>query len=386
MQNFDVIVIGGGSSGLFFATKIENKSVLILEKQEKVGKKILVSGNGRCNLSNKNIEPKFYTGEDISNFINSNESKNVVPYFESLGLLTYSDNEGRIYPVSNYSASVLDVLKLKLKSKKNVTIKVQEEVLEIKPHEHGFVVKTNTNEYITKNLVYALGGGNNLLRQMGYKTQKITPALCALKTPIENSLFGVKIKNALVKLKQGNNEFFEQGEVLFKENAISGICIFNLSLFYDETKKATLYIDLLNSFNEKELFNQFLNRKNNLNFAKMADFFTGVLHKSLALSILEKCEILYTQNVKDLTINQIKSLVAVIKNYELKIVGKDVNNQIHSGGLKLNDFDENLESKKHKGLYVLGEALNVQGICGGYNLHWAFLSASIAAKAINENN
>ena len=123
MNNFDVIIIGGGAGGLFLASQIENKRVLVLEKAEKIGKKILATGNGRCNLSNTNISAKFYTGDNIESFLCLEESKQVVPYFESLGLEVYSDEEGRIYPKSNLATSVLDVLRLNLSGKKNIQIK-----------------------------------------------------------------------------------------------------------------------------------------------------------------------------------------------------------------------------------------------------------------------
>ena len=384
MNNFDVIIIGGGAGGLFLASQVENKSVLVLEKTEKVGKKILASGNGRCNLSNTNINKKFYTGDDITCFLNRQESQEVVPYFESLGLEVYADEEGRIYPKSNVASSVLDVLRLDLESTTNVQIKVQEEVISVVQNKGGYLVKTNNAEYFAKAVVMAVGGGVNLIKNFDLETEKFEPVLCSLKTDKNKGLLGVRVNPVKATLKQGTSEIVEHGEVLFKENAISGICIFNLSLYYNQKQKASVVLDLLPNESETNLINKLESRKNIFKQNTLSEFFTGFFHKNLAQNIVEKSGLNIKQNVSALSHEDLQKLAHTIKSYTLNVCGKESNNQIHSGGVKLNCLTENLESKKHKGLFILGENLNVQGICGGYNLHWAFLTASIIAKHLNK--
>ncbi len=384
MQKFDVCIIGAGAGGLFLASKIENKSVLVLEKSEKVGKKILASGNGRCNLSNTNISEKFYTGDNIESFLCLEESKKVVPYFESLGLEVHSDEEGRIYPKSNLATSVLDVLRLKIEHKQNVHIKVQEEVLSICQNKGGYIVKTNNSEYFANNVVIATGGGVYLQKNFNLETEKFEPALCSLKTEKNKGLLGVRVSPIKATLKHGKSEFSEVGEVLFKESAISGICIFNLSLYYKQYKPAEIVLDLLPNISLQSLKNNLKARRNKFIDYTLNEFFTGLFHKNLAQNILEKSELSGKLKIEKLTQKDFEKLAHTIKNYTLKVVGKESNNQIHSGGVKLNSLTQNLESKNHKGLFVLGENLNVQGICGGFNLHWAFLTANIIAKEINK--
>ena len=384
MNKFDVIIIGGGAGGLFLASKIENKSVLVLEKAEKVGKKILATGNGRCNLSNFNISENFYTGDNIKSFLCLEESKQVVPYFESLGLEVYSDEEGRIYPKSNLATSVLDVLRLKLSSKQNVQIKVQEEVLSIDPNKNGYTVKTGGGEFFAKAVVVAVGGGVNLLKNFDLKSEKFEPALCSLKTPKNKGLLGVRVSPIKATLKQGKEEHTEVGEVLFKENAISGICVFNLSLYYNSKKPAEVVLDLIPNESEKELLRKLTTRRNLLKKYEVVEFFTGLFHKNLAQNIFEKSKINIKQKVENLTKKDLEGLAHTIKNYSLKIDGKENNNQIFKGGVMLTELTNNLECKNYKGLFVLGENVNVQGVCGGYNLHWAFLTAGVIANKLNE--
>lgn len=385
MKNFEIIIIGGGASGLFFASHINNKSVLILEKADKIGKKILATGNGRCNLSNTNINNQFYVGDDISPFLSLKESKNILPYFNNLGLTTYSDSEGRIYPTSNMASSVLDVLRLNIENKSNITINTNEEVVKIEQQNDGYIITTLKEKYFSKYVVFAACSNTTLLDNFNLEKAPFCPALCSFKTSKNKGLNGVKVSGVKVKLIQDNTEFIESGEVLFKDNALSGICVFNLSLHYLLNSEAQLVIDLAPNLSLIDLKNYLSTRKENLQNYKMDNFFTGFFHKNLSLNILEKASILPSEKISELTEKQLDKLSYTIKNYSLKVIGLENNNQIYKGGIYIKNLTNNLECKNYKNLFILGEALNVQGICGGYNLHWAFLSALIAANYINKN-
>lgn len=380
MKNFDTIIIGGGASGLMCALNIDNKSVLVLEKQDKIGKKILVTGNGRCNLTNKKLSSIYYNTSKVDNFFSRFNNFSTLEYFHSIGLETYCDGEGRFYPISNYSASVLDIMRLSLNKKSNVTILTNNSAEKISYVNNKYVVFTNEESFKCDNLVFATGGNFNNIFDFDIHFTPFSPALCGLKTEKNKGLNGIKQKNVIVKFD--NNETYSQkGEILFKDNGISGICIFNLSMHYDNLQNKFLDIDLLPNYSENELF-ELLKYKTTI-FDKCENLLTGLFQKQLCFTILEKANIELMKNCKQLTFDEIKTICHTIKHYKEQILGLENNNQIFNGGVSLENLTDNLEYVGHKNLFFIGEACDVSGECGGYNLQWAWTSGTISAQAIN---
>lgn len=382
MKKYDVIIIGGGASGLMCAMQINNKSVLIIEKQDKIGKKILVTGNGRCNLTNLNIKNNFYNTEQVNKYFNNINNVKTLEYFKSIGLETYCDSEGRYYPVSNYSASVLDIMRLNISKKSNITILTNCTAKKIKQNSNTYLVCTNIDDFICDNLVFATGGNFDNIFDFNLKYSKFTPALCSFKTEKNKGLNGIRQKDVVVSLI--NNEIYSQkGEVLFKENGISGICIFNLSLHYNYNQNNILKIDLLPKYSYEQLISLLKERVNI--FEKCENLLTSLFQKQLCLSILDKSNIDNQKYCNELTDNEIEKIYYVIKNYTIKIIDLDSNNQIHNGGVNLNQLNDALEHNQFKKLYFIGESCDVSGECGGYNLQWAWTSGQICGSHLNNN-
>ena len=384
MKNFDVCIIGAGASGLMCACNINNKSVALIDKKEKIGKKILATGNGRCNLTNINLDISKYNTPLVKSYFKRFSNKDTLDYFYRLGLETVSDEEGRVYPLSNTANSVLDVLRLKIEQNKNVTQFCNAEVLSVSKEEN-FIIKLSDNQVIcSKKLVIALGGNANLNIFNDLKLPKISykPSLCGLKTSINKGLNNVRINNTLVTMKNDLVNFKQKGEVLFKEDSISGIVIFNLSSHLARINKYNfeLSLDFLPDVTLENLTQKLLDRKQKLFDYTCENFLTGFFHKALNLHLLEKIKCQLNKKVSDISISQVKQLALLIKNFKVTCFEPLNNNQVFSGGINLKALDENFMFKSIPNLYAIGEFLDVDGECGGYNLQWSWTSGYLCAK------
>ena len=366
-------IIGGGASGLMLASILRKNNVdidiVILEKLEHVGKKILLSGNGKCNLSNANINACCYNNEFGFKVASSFDVKS---YFNELGLLTYQDAEGRIYPISNVANSVLDVLRNSLE---NVEIKTNYNVTRISKKDGKFTIFNDKFDVLEADYVVVATGGKTYYKEnnsymicsmLSHRITPLRPTLSSLK--IKENLASIENLRAKVKAKLLCNEeviYEDSGEVLFKKDALSGIVIFQLSsqVAKDTYKKYVIELDLIPSMDEDSLVD-YLSKYPNM---------TGLFAKMINQYVLKVSP---SNNVKDIA-HTIKHLrFNVLENLEFK------NAQVTAGGINISEVKDTMESKYHSNLYFLGEVLDVDGICGGYNLHFAFASAYVAALDI----
>lgn len=381
----DIVVIGGGASGLMCALTcaLKGKRVTLLESGVKVGKKILVSGNGRCNLTNKNITAQNYN--QFSDLLYKFDNVQTLKFFETLGLQTYFDDEGRCYPISNHSASVLDVILNKLHQTK-CEILVNTKVENITKGDSEYVLTTSQGQIEAKKVVIATGGNTmqTILVNLGQEFKPFKPSLCGLKTLQDTQLInGVRVK-CDVKLVGHQFEDYEQGEVIFKDDGISGICIFNLSarLNWAKLNNCSLSLNLFPQIDSKTLLEKLQIRKQNLLDLTVKQFFDGMLHKNLGIEILNRCHINLQTPVEKLTLSNLKNFATHLQNLTFNVCGFSNNNQVYNGGVCLNELTENLESKQHKGLYFIGEVVDIDGQCGGYNLQWAWTSGHIVGELL----
>lgn len=403
-MNTDIAVIGGGASGLAAAISAKkvnmNSEVTIIERMDKVGRKLLATGSGRCNLGNETLCSKHYHGSiNAMKIIGSTPDS--AEFFGELGVLCTSDSEGRLYPRSNSAATVLGALRLKA-----YELGVKElcgfEVIKIDGKIGHFNLYSINGVIIAKRIIICTGGyaspqyGTDgkmvgLLRKIGYKISKICPADSPLMVTPESvkGLKGVRVKGRVTALSEGRILAEENGEIQFTENSLSGICVFNLSYLYSKYEgRLIINADLFPDMNNKEIIEYLIKIRSHRGKLAAEQLLTGIFTKNLAFYLIKRVlKRPLTDKISDISDEEIKSLAFAIKHLEFKVAGCAPwkNAQVTSGGIHADCINENLESKKERGVYFAGEILDVDGICGGFNLQWAWSSGIIAGKKCAES-
>ncbi|MBE6969555.1 MAG: aminoacetone oxidase family FAD-binding enzyme [Ruminococcaceae bacterium] len=366
-----VAVIGGGAGGLCAAIRAaeEGAVVTIYERQNRVGKKLLKTGNGRCNLSNEHLTTGDYNHPDfVAAQISACDTAVLRAFFASLGLWTVADSEGRVYPRSDTAASVLDVLRLRCAAL-GVVEDCGRELTGLKKRSDCWRLRFREGEGAECDaVIIAAGGGVDLLSPLGHSVVPFSPVLCPLRTdaaPIKG-LGGLRVKG-MVRLYKGRKLLCEEaGEVLFRDFGVSGIVVLNMSRF--AVPGCTLSIDLMPEMTQEELAAALKARQ-----LPREEFFTGIFHKRVGEALLRA--------VPDA---DAEKLAALIKDYRLAVTGvaDAASAQVTRGGVHVEEFDPvTLQSRLHEGLYAIGETLDIDGRCGGYNLHWAFASGLAAGRS-----
>lgn len=372
-----IIILGAGASGIFTAISAalnnKNLEIIILEKENKPLKKLLTTGNGKCNYSNSNIDINLYNNpEFVKNAFAQFNNLDTIDFFNKQGIFTYTDNEGRCYPNSQSSKTIYNIL-LKQCEKLNIKIICNCEILKIKFQNNQYIVSTNDKNFTCNKLVYAIGSKsrvknyNSLLPKHNFIN--FTPSLCPLKTSKQavKGLKGVKVK-AEVNLSQNDKSIFkEYGEVAFKDEGLTGIVIFNASLHYARLNDKKNTQIKLNLFHNKDIIKYY--KTLNLN---IKDFLLSLLNEKLAIFIYNKykTEEKILKALTNLSFN-------IVDTYDFQ------NSQISVGGIDTNEVEnKTLESKKYPHLFISGEVLNIDSPCGGYNLQWAWSSGYVIGKNI----
>ena len=368
-----VLVIGGGAGGLAAAVAAAENgaSVTILEKANRVGKKLLKTGNGRCNLSNLHVSPEGYNHPAfVAPLLETTGCAELRDFFASIGLWTTADGEGRVYPRSDTATSVLDVLRLAAAGRGAREL-CSTEVTGIALRRGGFAVTTReSGELTAERVIVAAGGGSALLRPLGVELVRFEPVLCPLRTnsgPIRG-LTGLRVRCRASLRRDGETVHTESGELLFRDFGVSGILALDLSRYARPGDELSL--DLLPEMSAQELRGRLDARR-----APDGERLTGVFHRRI------------NEALQRVSGGETGALTAAIKDYRLTVLGPgDVQNaQVTRGGASTEAFDpRTLECRRHPGLYCVGEALDVDGRCGGYNLHWAFASGLAAGRSAAE--
>lgn len=408
MENYfaNVAVIGGGAAGLVCAVtcakKDKNRKVIIIEKEQRVGKKILATGNGRCNLTNMNASPENYHGsfqKGVENLLKGIPPSEVLSFFEDIGLFWKEEDEGRVYPYSNQASSVLDVLRLAL-DRLGVEEKCGCAVKSVSKKGNKFSVVCDGCTVTAEKVVVCTGGkaseklgsdgsGLKFLKEMGHTITPLYPSLVpvSVKNPYMKSLKGIRCMGE-VSLADEKGKIIkkEHGEIQFGEKALSGICVFNLSSYVGEIKKPRIYLNLFPEYDFNTLVDLLFKRRKMLSENTLEDFFTGMIHKRIGFVILK--DVLsknLSQKVGTLTKADIKQIAQTLTKWEFECtVNMNFSSaQVTKGGVSGKEIDPyTMESKKVKGLYICGEAADVDGDCGGYNLQFAFSSGIMAGRMV----
>ena len=402
MKNYDFIVVGGCSAGIAAAinAKRQNPSlkVAILEKLPRIGKKLLATGNGKCNLTNDYALGHDYTGMEFASFaLGKYPPEKVKEFFASLGLLCYSDSCGRVYPESNTAASVVDALRFELE-RLNIDVFCDTPVTEVKKKK-DFILNS---EFACKKLLLAAGGksspaqgsdgsGYALAGMLGHSVTKLYPALVPLcaSPEITKPMKGVRVRNVTLTLKGDKKIARTSGEILFTEYGLSGIAAMELAAnaqkYIDIVKRNPFtIIDFMPQMTFDELFSYLKDLNKIKGFCQMDNLLTGFLPKAVGIAVCKDAK-LYQQDktISELSERDLRLIAEKIKNFPLEVTGTKgfSNAQVTSGGVNTNEIDKKtMQSKICDGLYFAGEIIDVDGGCGGFNLQWAWASGMLAGE------
>lgn len=392
-------VIGGGASGIVAAigakTEFPQAEITVFERLPKICKKILVTGNGRCNFTNEDLSPRHFYGEsDFLRKILTSVYADTENYFRSLGVLSYHE-DGRIYPRAQQSSVIRDTLVKRAESLKILT-KTETPVTSLKKEKNGFLIN---GEYFDSIIVSAGGKASSvqgsdgsvfpLLKALGHSFTPLHPALCGLTTDGANLniLKGVRAE-AKVSLYLRNTLLGEEtGEVQFTDKAISGIPVMNLSHLCKSNTDLCMHLDLCPEICENELREHIAEIARNAHETEIETALSGIVNTKLGYAVINKAKIKQNSLLSQLNSKDINSIVSVLKCFIIKVNGTKgfENAQITCGGISTDEIHSStMMSKLHNGLFFCGEILDIHGDCGGYNLHLAWTTGRIAGASSAE--
>ncbi|MBF4806280.1 MAG: NAD(P)/FAD-dependent oxidoreductase [Pseudoleptotrichia goodfellowii] len=399
----EVAIIGGGAAGFVAAITAakSGKKVVILERKERVLKKVLVTGNGRCNMTNVKADITHYFGKNIDsikNILDSFTPKDTMEFFNELGIICNEEERGKVYPLSGQAASIVDALRFEAE-KLGIATETEFYVRKVEKDGFKFKIYSEDKRKIEANrVILATGGqsypelgsngsGYEIAKELGHSVTKLSPSIVQLKTEKYQvkGLQGIKLDTAVTAYGDNEKICTYNGELLFTDYGISGNVIFNISFVMPLYKNVEFEIDFMKKFDYNELYDILKKRKKILGHLTMEQYFNGMINKKLGqllakMSGIEKL----SKPVNTLSDDKIRNLCDVLKKYRINVLETTgfKNAQVTAGGVPLDEVNtETLESKKVKGLYFAGEVLDVYGECGGYNLQWAWASGHRAGES-----
>ena len=394
----NVIVIGGGAAGMMAAITAADcgHSVTLLERQSRVGRKLMATGNGRCNLTNRHAAPAHYHGGDsdwCAYALAAFDVEATLDWFAGHGLVTTTEDSGRVYPYSNMAGSVLDVLRYALE-RADITLCAGCTVSRIRRRGSGFTVETDQGSFAADKVILCAGGaagskvggvmdGYQLAKQLGHHRTALYPSLVQLKTDptYPRALKGVKAE-AAVTIRRGREALAEnRGEILFTEYGVSGPAIFEISRAAATGGEGlTVELDFLPDWTDEATMHWLRQRRDGAADREAGTLLAGTLHSRLGQMVC-KAAGFTNQNAATLTDRELEKIGRCLRRFTLEVQGVCGFDQaqVTAGGLRTDEFDpETMESKLVPGFYACGEVLDIDGDCGGYNLQWAWSSGHLA--------
>lgn len=394
-----IVIAGGGASGMaaaIAAAEQPDTSVVLLERQQRLGRKLLSTGNGRCNLTNRNAGPNSYHGENpafTGPVLAAWPPERVLEWFARQGLLTRTEYGGRVYPYSNTANSVVDILRLAL-DRTGVQVHTSCCVEEVKRIKRGFAVSTGALHLEAEALIVACGGmaggklggvpdGYRILASLGHSRTPLAPALTQITTEpaYPRALKGVKAEASLWLTGRARGQ--TRGEILFTEKGISGPAAFDLSravaVSGDGEKK--IHADFFPDWKKDRLFQWIKQRQETAPKLPAQDLLLGLVHNKLGRMLVRYAGLPASAPAGSLREEELDRLCCAAKDFTLPVRGTGTYEgaQVTAGGIRTGEFyPETLESRIVPGLYACGEVLDVDGDCGGYNLQWAWASGITA--------
>ena len=396
-----VLIIGGGASGLMAAVSAARAGakVTVLEQNKQAGKKLLATGNGRCNLTNRDQTLSCYRGsspEFIQTALDAFGLSQTLEFFYSLGIVI-RDRDGYLYPYSDQASSVVEILRMEAE-RQRVKLALNTRVQKIRLEKEGFLAETPGWSYVGDALILAAGScaapetgsdgsGYSFARALGHKVIEPLPALVQLRTkdPAFPKLKGIRMEADVALYSEGTLLARDQGEVQFTEYGLSGIPVFQVSRYgvraLRQGKKVQVLLNLLPFLKEGEA-DAFWQERILAGACKSAgQLLVGLFPRKMADCLLKRAKISADQTAGTFTDRERKALVSACTAFEVEIsAGNGFDRaQVCSGGVDTREVNpKTMESRKVQNLYFAGELLDVDGACGGYNLQWAWTSGRLA--------
>lgn len=411
MRKDPIVIVGGGAAGLaaavFCARRVGGENVLLLEKQPRVGKKLLATGNGTCNLSNIYADVSHYHGGNpafVQAALSRFSPQDARDFFASIGVVTVVRENGRVYPLCAQASAVLDCLRLTLDSLGVVT-RCDTTVLSLQPQKDGVSVKTATETIPASRVLVAVGGaasaslggssdGYRLLTDHGHEKTPLFPSIVQIRTDKEavKAVKGIRVDAALSLQLNGKTIADATGEILFADYGVSGpaaMLIGRVAANWERRKKGEMHLllDVLPTLSEKETA-AYVDARCACEGLTLENLLTGLLQKRLGQTIVKAAAVgPLSKAATALDIDERQRLVKTLKGWSLPVCGSAGMNaaQVTAGGWSTREFDPmTMASKRIRNVYAVGEALDIDGDCGGYNLQWAWSSAYAASMAMTE--
>jgi len=391
LKSYHIVIIGGGASGLFLASLLGKNNYVLIERGGRLGKKLSSTGNGQGNITNAEISAEHYftdDGEKLNKILSAFGKDELLGYLSSLGGMFSAGENGRIYPTSRQASSVTDLLIASVKG----DVLLNTLVTDIKKSGGGYIISVEERSFegeikkyqIFADIVAVCAGGKAqkqfgtdgnfypVLKSLGHSLTPLYPALVQIKTDIDDikTLRGIR---SFVRLKAASNgEILSSvlGDVIFTEYGISGNAAFFISSYLSDKKEGEIYIEFLPDIPAEDIIEAI--RAKQKNGCREEELLSCIVNNQIGRRIIYRSD------------KTAEGIAAVLKKFTLNYrgtLGFDYA-QVTRGGVPLKEVDEHMQSAFNKGLYICGEALNVDGECGGYNLQFAFSSAFAAFKGI----
>jgi len=404
-----VIVVGGGAAGMMAAisARYHGADVLILERNDRVGKKLLATGNGRCNYTNRYLSINNYHGENPKFAYSALSQFNVdmtIEFFERLGITPAVEENGKVFPLSFQASSVLDVLRYEIEDK-GIEVITGAYVVDIKKERKFIITLKDNRRFKADKVILATGGmalpasgsdgnGYSLCKKLNHTITDVFPGLVKLKldSNILKSVDGVKFVGIAGIYVDNRLILEDKGDILFTSYGISGPPILQLSRtalqYMNEGKEVTLKVSIIHSKTEDELFDYLCKRFEYMPRKTVEIALIGLINKRLIIPILKELNIDKNKRTSNLSKEEIRGISRILTSWSFKVIGSKSfsDSQVTAGGVNTNEINsQTMESKIVKGLYIVGELLDIDGDCGGFNLQWAWSSGYVAGlnAAIN---
>lgn len=413
-KQYDIIVIGAGASGMTAALTAartaddpERIRILLLERQKEPGRKLLVTGNGKCNLTNTLQEPACYRSSDPDRawrILSPRIGDETYDFFKGIGLMT-REKDGYVYPYSEQASGVRRSFSDALSACPGISLMTDTRVRELKRREKGFVAITDKGDYYGHSIIIASGGyagpdfgcegdGYRIADSLGIPLIRPLPALTSLKSraPFLKQLSGLRCKASVSLMVEDACLCRDRGEVQWTGNGISGVVVFQVSRYavtaLEEGKKVRILLDFMPDCDQEGVRELLADMGDRAGHRSLQSFLTGFFHEKLVPVLVHEAGLSPDRPAGDHSGKDWEKLADIIKAFPLFISGYSgyEKAQVTQGGVPLSAVSSRLESNDCPGLFFAGEILDVEGQCGGYNLQWALASGMTAGQGAIERN